>query len=156
MSSFDFISTTDKPALLVIDNQEVLANAKAALLELNYKVHNIDSHEEFSTRFAEVHYQVVVIDEAFGGPPETNQTLHTIQWMPMNMRRHAVVLLLGGSFETLNAMQAFQQSVHAVINYSEITLLPQLIQKVASDNDMFLEAYRDTVKRVAQTRYLSK
>ena len=68
----------------------------------------------------------------------------------MNQRRHATIILLGENFETLNAMQAFQKSVHAVINYSELNLLPQLIQKVVSDNDVFLQVFRETIRRVAQ------
>jgi len=44
-------------------------------------------------------------------------------------------------------MQAFQQSVHAVINSSELFLLKQLIEKAVADNALFLTSYRE-----AQTR----
>ena len=54
-----------------------------------------------------------VIDESFGGSLE-NPTLQALQNMPMPQRRHAIILLLGGSVETLNAMQAFQHSVQVV------------------------------------------
>lgn len=127
--------------------------AKSALVDLGYKVHVIETHEEFSTRFAEIQYQVVVIDEAFNGAPESNFTLEAIQQMPMVQRRHAVVLLLGASFETLNSMQAFAQSVHSVINYSELSLLPQLVQKAVADNDMFLQTFRETAKRAVEIRF---
>jgi hypothetical protein len=45
-------------------------------------------------------------------------------------------------------MQAFQQSVHAVINSSELFLLKQLIEKTVADNDFFLHNYRDAQARV--------
>jgi CheY-like chemotaxis protein len=151
-TDFDFISMSDKPALIALSNPELINAAKEALNELGYKVHSIDSHEEFGTRFTEVQYQVFIIDELFGGEG-TNLTLHTIQQMPMPQRRHALVILLGSSFETLNAMQAFQQSVHAVVNYSELALLPQLIQKAVTENALFLQTYTETAKRVAQTRF---
>jgi hypothetical protein len=60
--------------------------------------------------------------------------------MPMNQRRHATVLLLGDSFQTFTPMQAFQQSVHAVINSSELFLLKQLIEKAVADNNLFCTA----------------
>jgi DNA-binding NtrC family response regulator len=151
MSDFDFISTTDRPALILISNSEWVNFCKNVLMELGYKVHSLDNYEEFMTRFGEVHYEVVIVDEAFGGSLD-NPTLQLLQSMSMTLRRHAAILLLGGSFETLNAMQAFQQSVHAVINYTEMALLPQLVQKVVSDNDMFLKAYRETNERVVHSR----
>jgi CheY-like chemotaxis protein len=151
-TEFDFISATDKPSLVALSNPELVSAAKTALNDLGYKVHSIDTHEEFPTRFSEVQYQVFILDELFGGMEE-NYTLQTIQFMPMPQRRHCVVILLGSSFETLNAMQAFQQSAHAVVNYAEASLLPQLIQKVVSDNTLFLATYNETAKRVGQTRF---
>jgi hypothetical protein len=99
-------------------------------------------------RFSEIRYQVLIIEELFGGTEE-NTTLRAIQQMPMSERRHCVFLLLSNSLETLNAMQAFQQSVHGIVNYAEINLLPQLIQKVTADNALFLSTYRDVSKRMS-------
>jgi hypothetical protein len=148
---FDFLSPTDKPALLAISTPEWLSMAQAALVELGYKVHAIAAHDEFPGRYSQVQYQVVIIEELFGGTiPTENITLQYIQRLPMNQRRHSVICLLSDAYETLNALQAFQQSVHAVINYSEMALLAQLIQKVVADNDLFLNTYRETQQRLAQ------
>jgi CheY-like chemotaxis protein len=153
MAEFDFIGPSDKPALVAITDAERQAAAKNALLELGYKVHTIDTHEEFPTRFAEVQYQVVLLDESFAGESiADNRTLYYVQHLAMNERRHAAILLVGPSFETLNALQAFQQSVHAVINYSEWSLLGQLLQKAVAENDLFLTTFRQTIVRVAQSR----
>ncbi len=150
-AQFDFISATDKPALLAINNPEWLDAAKASLTELGYKVQDIENHAQFPSRFAEVPYQIVVIDETFSGTaPAENFTLQSLQRMPMNQRRHTAVVLLTSTFETLNPLHAFQQSVHAVVNYSEIALLGQIVQKVAADNDLFLHTLRETQKRIAQ------
>jgi hypothetical protein len=68
----------------------------------------------------------------------------------MNQRRHATVILFGNSFQTFTPLQAFQQSVHAVIGSSELFLLKQLIEKAAADNALFLHTFRE-----AQNRALS-
>ncbi len=60
--------------------------------------------------------------------------MQALQTMPMNQRRHATVILFGDSFQTFTPLQAFQQSVHAVINSSELFLLKQLIEKAVADN----------------------
>src|SRR5712672_2128496 len=93
-NKFDFVSSTDKPALLAFSTPEWLEAAMAALNELGFKV-------------------------------------------------HTAVILFGNSFQTFTPMQAFQQSVHAVINPSEQFLLKQLIEKAVSDNSLFLHSYHE-------------
>jgi DNA-binding NtrC family response regulator len=146
---FDFVSATDKPALLAFSSPEWLEAAKTALQELGYKVHTAATHSDFLIRFSQVHYQVVVLEERFAANTlEENLTLQALQQMPMSQRRHAVIILFGESFQTFTPLQAFQQSVHAVINTSEMFLLKQLIEKAVADNDMFLHSYRDVQTRV--------
>ena len=145
---FDFISATDKPALLAFSTPEWLEAARTALGELGYKVHTAATHSDFVIRFSQVHYQVVIIEELFAANSiAENITLQVMQTMPMNQRRHATVILFGNSYQTFTPMQAFQQSVHAVINSSELFLLKQLIEKAVADNTLFLHSFRE-----AQTR----
>jgi hypothetical protein len=146
---FDFISATDKPALLAFSTPEWLETARNALMELGYKVHTAATHSDFIVRFSQVRYQVVIIEELFAANTiEENTTLHTVRQMPMNQRRHATVILFGDSFQTFTPMQAFQQSVNAVVNSSEIFLLKQLVEKAVADKDLFLSSYLQTQNRV--------
>jgi len=147
--SFDFISTADKPALIAFTNPEWMETAKASLSELGYKVHTAATHSDFLIRFSQVRYHVVLLEERFAANTiEENLTLQALQKMAMSHRRHCTFILLGDSFQTFTPMQAFQQSVHAVINSSELFLLKQLIEKAVADNAMFLTNYRETQQRV--------
>ena len=147
-SQFEFLSTSDKPALIAFSNPEWLETARAALLELGYKVHTAATHADFLNRFSQVRYEVVIIEECFAANDiQENHTLHAMQRMPMGMRRHCTTILLGDSFQTFTPMQAFQYSVHAVISSSEIFLLKQLVEKSVADNDLFLHAYREAHSR---------
>ena len=146
---FDFISASDKPALLAFSTPEWLDAVKLALQELGYKVHTAATHSDFLIRFSQVRYQVVIVEERFAGNTlEENLTLQALQQMPMNQRRHATVVLLGESFQTFTPLQAFQQSVHAVINSSELFLIKQLIEKAVADNQMFLHSYNEVQSRL--------
>jgi hypothetical protein len=146
---FEFISTSDKPALLAFSSPEWLEAARTALTELGYKVHTAATHGDFLVRFSQIRYQVVIIEELFAAnQPEENLTLKAIQTMPMNQRRHATVILFGESFQTFTPLQAFQYSVHAVINSSELFLLKQLIEKAIADNVLFLHNFNETQVRV--------
>jgi hypothetical protein len=151
-SKFDFISTTDKPALLAFSTPEWLEAANSALTELGYKVHTAATHTDFLVRFSQVNYQVVIVEERFAAnDPSENMTLRALQEMPMSQRRHATVILFGDSFQTFMPLQAFQQSVHAVINSSELFLLKQLIEKAIADNTLFLHSFREAQTRAYST-----
>jgi hypothetical protein len=151
MEEFDIIGPSDQPALLAITTPEVVGMVKTALTELGYKVHAVENYEQFDLRYNQINYQIVVIEEVFAGADSMqNPALRMVQNLPMNLRRHAVIFLVGPSMETLNTMEAFAQSVHCVINYSELQILPELVQKTVAENEMFLNTYRDVQRRVYQ------
>jgi len=146
---FEFISTTDKPALVAFSTPEWLEAARTALVELGYKVHTAATHGDFLVRFSQIQYQVVVVEELFAANIiAENLTLKALQNMPMSQRRHATVILFGNSFQTFTPLQAFQQSVNTVINSSELFLLKQLLEKAIADNALFLNSYRETQSRM--------
>jgi hypothetical protein len=146
---FEFISAKDKPALLAFSSPDWLEAARSALVELGYKVHTAATHGDFLVRFSQARYQVVIVEELFAADHISgNLTLNSLQGMPMGQRRHATVILIGDSFQTFTPLQAFQQSVHAVISSSEFFLLKQLIEKAVADNTLFLQSYRDTQARI--------
>jgi len=152
-NQFDFISATDKPALIAFSSPDLLETARTALLELGYKVHTAATHGDFHVRFSQIRYQLVILEEQFcASNIADNMTLLALQNMPMSQRRHATILLVGDSFQTFTPMQAFQQSVHAVINRSELFLLKQLIEKAVADNNLFLNSYNEAQHRVITTR----
>ena len=148
-TTFDFVGADDKPALIAFSTPEWLEEAKTALVELGYKVHTAATHSDFLMRFSQVRYQVAIIEELFGAnTPEENLTLKALQNMPMTQRRHSTILLIGNSFQTFTPMEAFKNSVHAVINSSEMFLLKQLVEKSVADNTLFLQSYRDVQTRI--------
>ena len=118
---------------------------------MGYKVHVVETHLQFETRYNQINYQVVVIEDIFAGnPTEENPSLQFLQNLPMAQRRYADLFLLGGAFETLNTLQAFSQSVHCVVNYTEIPMIGQLIQKTIAENNLFLNTFREIQHRVSQ------
>jgi CheY-like chemotaxis protein len=148
---FDFISATDKPALVACANPDWLDAAKKALQELGYKIHVAADHEDFLSRFSQVRYQIVLVEDLFNaGKIEENQSLKTLQKMIMGQRRHATIILVGNSVRTLDPMQSFQQSVHAVINTSEMPVLKQLVEKIMAENTLFLHNFREVQEHVAK------
>jgi hypothetical protein len=151
MDEYDIIGPGDQAALLAISTPEVMSAVKTALAEMGYKVHEVENHDQFDVRYHQFNYHVVVIEENFAvGDSMVNYALRMIQELPMSQRRHATFFLIGPNMETLNTMQAFTQSVHCVINYAELPMLSDLVQKTVAENDMFLSTFREVQRRVYQ------
>lgn len=148
---YEYISATDKPALLAVSSMETLANVQTICLELGYKVHVASNHEDFTRRFNALNYQLVMVEEQFASASiETNETLRSIQIMPMQKRRHCVFVLLGEKLQTMNPLVAWQQSVHAVVGKVDFSSIGQIISKVTGDNDMFLNTFREVQDAMAK------
>jgi hypothetical protein len=151
MEEFDIIGPSDQPALVAVSTPELIDLAKTTLTDMGYKVHVVENFEQFDSRYNQINYQIVIIEEIFAGADSLeNPTLFMVQNLPMSLRRHAAIFLIGQSVETLNTMQAFAQSVHCVINYSELGMLAELVQKTVTENELFLTTLRDVQRRVYQ------
>jgi DNA-binding response OmpR family regulator len=137
--------------LLGITSPDILDYATGVLDQMGYKVHTASSHAEFQDRFARVQYEIVLLEDTFcGGPVEQNESLQTLQLMPMALRRHATIFLLSDTFQSLDTMSAFQQSVHATVNRMDLDKLMLIVQQVVNDNTLFLNTYRDVQRNISQ------
>ena len=102
---FDFIGPGDKPAIVLLSTSEWQETAKGVLFELGYKVHAFHTHEEFTSRFGQLHYHVVIVELLFAvSSLVENLSFLALQRMPMNQRCRATIFLIGYQFETMNAM----------------------------------------------------
>lgn len=147
----EILEPGDRPALLGISSPDVRDYAEGVFEQMGYKVHTAGTHDEFIERFGRVQYEIVFLEDAFGQVAAAeNKALTTLQSMPMNLRRHSTVMLFSDSLETLNPMQAFQHSVHAVVNRVDLDKLLLVVQQVVNDNLTFLNVYRDVQSRIAQ------
>src|SRR2546422_10026111 len=123
---FVFLTATDKPALLGLSTPELQETAKNALEQLGYKVHTAVNHGEFLHKFAQVPYQVVILEELFSATnPAENESLTTLQRMPLNLRRHSTIILFGFNMLTFNPIKAYHHCAHAAVTPSEMFLLIQ-------------------------------
>jgi DNA-binding NtrC family response regulator len=147
----EILSPDDKPALIALNAPDYTEYSRGVLGQLGYKVHATETTDDFLRRFSQFQYHVVLIDENFGNTPG-NPGLTTIQQMPMAQRRHATIILAGDTFETLNALQAFQQSVHAVVNRADFDKLQLIVQQVMNDNSVFLHVFRDVQANLAERK----
>jgi hypothetical protein len=68
----------------------------------------------------------------------------------MAHRRYTFVCLIGPSFKTLDAMQAFSQSVHLVLNPLDLPNMGPILKKGLAEFDQLYRAFKDTVESVGE------
>ena len=144
---YEYISPTDKPALIAITTPPLIAKVESALSELGYIIHRTVTHDDFLARFARVQYQLVVIEDKFAAITiNENHSLRAFQRLPMQQRRMSISFLIGEKFQTLNPLQAFQQSVHGVINIADADKLKVIIPQVVAYTEQILRLYLQTLE----------
>ena len=139
----DFFELGDKTSLICADpnTAEVV---KTTLRELGFKFHIAETPELAVERTRYTNYDCIVIHENFAGSSlRSNAVLNYLAQLPMALRRYSFACLIGPSFKTLDAMQAFGQSVHLVLNPSDLPNLGPILKKGFAEYELLYRAYND-------------
>ena len=144
-SKMDFFELGDRTSLVCADpaTTEVV---RGTLRELGYKSHTAETGETAIERVRYTPYDVIVIHESFAGSSlRSNSVLNYLTPLPMSQRRYSFVCLVGPSFKTLDAMQAFAQSVHVVVNPVDLPNLAAILKKSLAEFDLLYKVYKDVM-----------
>ena len=140
----DFFEIGDKTSLICADPNTTEA-AKATLRELGFKFHTAETPELAIERMRYTPYDCIIVHENFAGSSlRSNTVLNYLSPLPMAQRRYSFVCLVGPSLKTLDAMQAFGQSVHLVLNPSDLPNLGPILKKGLAEFELLYRAYKDT------------
>ena len=141
----DFFELDDKTALVCADPL-VTETVRATLKQMGYKSHSVETSEMGIERMRYTAYDVVVVHEHFAGSSlRSNAMLSFLANLPMAQRRHSFVCLVGESFQTLDAMQAFAHSVHVVVNPFDLPNLAPILRKSIAEFDLLYKVYKDAL-----------
>ena len=149
-SKMDFFELGDKTSLVCADpaTTEVV---RGTLRELGYKSHTAENGETAIERVRYTPYDVIVIHETFAGSSlRSNAVLNYLAPLPMSQRRYSFVCVIGPSFKTLDAMQAFAQSVHVVVNPVDLPNLAAILKKSVAEFELLYKVYKDVVSAQAE------
>ena len=141
-----FFELGDKTSLVCAD-VETTEIVRQTLKDHDYKSHFAETAEMAIERLRYTPYDIVVIHENFAGSSlRSNSLLSFLATLPMAQRRHSFVCLIGASFKTLDAMQAFSQSVHVVVNPRDLPNLPAILRKSIVEVKLLYKVYKDAVE----------
>jgi hypothetical protein len=146
----DFFELGDKTSLICGD-AATLETARSTLRELGFKFHTAETPELAIERMRYTNYDCIIIHENFAGSSlRTNAVLTFLAALPMAQRRYWFVCLVGPSFKTLDAMQAFAQSVHLVLNPADLPNLMAILKKGLAEFELLYRAYKESLAAMGE------
>ncbi len=141
----EFFELGDKTSLICADPQTTEV-AKATLQELGFKFHTAETPELAIERVRYTNYDCIILHENFAGTSlRSNMVLHYLAALPMSQRRYSFVCLIGPSFTTFDAMQAFGQSVHLVLNPVDVANFGPILKKGLAEFELLYRTYKETL-----------
>src|SRR5215471_18694498 len=144
----EFFEIGDKTSLICADPETTEA-VKATLHELGFKYHVADTPELAVERMRYTNYDCIVVHENFAGSSlRSNPVLNYLSPLPMAQRRYSFVCLIGPSFKTLDAMQAFAESVHLVLNPADLPNFGPILKKGLAEFESLYRVYKATLAAI--------
>ena len=147
----DFFELGDKTSLICADpnTTEVV---KTTLRELGFKFHIAETPELAVERMRYTNYDCIVVHENFAGSSlRSNPVLNYLSPLPMAQRRYSFVCLMGPTFKTLDAMQAFAHSVHLTLSPVDLPNLGPILKKGLAEFEVLYRAYKETFATLGET-----
>ncbi|HEX9284198.1 MAG TPA: zinc-ribbon domain-containing protein [Nitrospirales bacterium] len=145
----DFVED-QRLAMICFEQPQILVVVRAALEGLGYTVHVPAKADDAVQRLRQNRYEVLLLHEDYGGSPENNLVLLTIQPMVMTQRRHMCVGLVGKQFRTFDHMLAFAKSVNFVVAERELNKIKAITYQAVSENDQFYRVFREALRDAGQ------
>jgi hypothetical protein len=144
------VQAGEDPRLALVCLAAQQAPVQAALQELGYTVHAPATMEEALAQLEQNRYELALVHEAYGGSPDQNRLLKTIQTMAMPQRRHMCVGLVGPAFKTADHMMAFARSVHFVMAESDLGTIKTIARRAVTDNDHLYKTFRECLREAGK------
>jgi CheY-like chemotaxis protein len=147
-----FLDVGDRGAV-ICDDSDSASWLREILESIEFKCHVAGTAEESIERIAQTSYDLIAVNEALGGATrKTNSVLLHLAMLPMTQRRNAYTILIGESFRTMDAMQAFGNSVHLVVNPADIGNIAPILKRGLADFDRLYSTYNSVLKEAGELR----
>jgi len=135
-----------KLAMVCLTTPAATEQAKSQVATMGYTVRTPATPDEALQRIQQEKFEVVLVDELFGGSTEANVLYTTLRSMLMPLRRHMCIGLVGKNFKTFDNMTAFAKSVTFVVAESDLGRIKEVLQRGMAENDEFYKIFRAVLK----------
>jgi len=137
-----------KAALVCVWDTARSYKVEQSLRQLDYYVSTAFSPKEAFEKLNRNHYDLVVLDEVYGGAKASeNAVLQHFQLLPMHSRRHLFLCLLSEQLPTLERMIAFKYGVDMILNVRDMDKAKVLFVRAMKDHRHFYKVFADELEK---------
>lgn len=129
--------------LTCIEDKDVSEFTRHDLQDMNFQISQAESVEDALEKMQFNQYEVIIIEDGFGGPLENNKILSVIKGMAPVQRRKVFVALLGDGWKTGDEMLAFTLSVNLLINRENLGQLKEILMRFMEQDQKFYKLFND-------------
>ncbi len=148
-SRYDIFEPGDLTALVCVEQPEPQQRIVQQLTSMDYKVHTGLFAEDISLKIRTHPYDIVFIDENFGGQPIShNPVLGEVIQLPTLQRRDQYVVLIGSNVMTNDEMSAFIYSVDLVFNIGDLANLKPVLRRGVARQKDFYHQFKENLKQL--------
>jgi hypothetical protein len=139
---------------LICDDGPNTDPLRGVIEALGFKCHVAQTAHDAIERMTYTTYELVAVAEELGGATlPTNPVLLHLSMLPMGQRRNTYTLIVGPSFRTLDAMQAFANSVHLAVNTTDTGNLGPILKRGLADFERLYTTYRNVLRESGELTY---
>ncbi len=148
---FDYLVEGEKIALLCEQEPKRRQEIDKTLKGMNYHVVEAASARN-ALKYMRFHtYNLVVVNEMFeASSADSNHILQYLTQLPVSVRRDVFVVLIGGSFRTMDNMIAFNKSVNLVVNVQDLGDIAKILNGALTDYERFYQVFKESTKKAGR------
>jgi len=148
---FDFIEEEGLTAMLCEQNPAARQTIESALNLMDYQITVAESARDALKRMRYHTYDLIVVNESFDtNNPASNGVLIYLERLGMAVRRNIFVAMISNRYRTMDNMMSFHDSVNLIINIKNIEDVGKILSRGITDNQMFYNVYRETLKELGR------
>ena len=135
---------------LVADTENI-TKITPVLKKLEYQITMVKSQEEACKKIQFNSYDLIIINERFGGADPAKNALHKmLEPIQMDRRRRMFIVLVGKALRSLDEMTAFSQSADMVFSESDFSNFELLLRKALADHKNKYLVFRQMLKETGR------
>ncbi|MFH1886198.1 MAG: zinc-ribbon domain-containing protein [Pseudomonadota bacterium] len=148
---FDYVEEGARTVLVCEQDPGIKASLEKAVASLEFHSTVPVSARDALKKMRFHSFDLVVLNEIFDTDnPGNNHVLKYLSRMSMDTRRNIFVVLISGTYRTMDEIAAFNRSVNIIIHKDHVGEAEKIIRKGLSEYRFFYRVYRDSMVRTGR------
>ncbi len=148
---FGILDKNAKTAMICVSYPHTNEIAIKILNSMQYHILNVDNvHTALKSMMYHL-FDVIIIGDDFDiNRQGYYHIMEYINTLEMVLRRKMVVMLISKDIHTMDNMAALHASVNQILNYKQVNLMENVLQRTILEHDQFYAIYNESLRKLGK------